>query len=134
MEEINVTTEILDLEEARSRLEEIKPEIDTLMKLSRDIRAMHGRMSDLDEDSAAASQLRARLDRLQDTWRDSLKRINEKGATVKDPSAGLIDFYCWHAGELVFLCWRHGEETINAWHGLHEGYAGRKPVSALTED
>jgi hypothetical protein len=28
----------------------------------------------------------------------------------------------------VLLCWRVGEAAVEYWHGLDEGYAGRKPV------
>ncbi len=52
--------------------------------------------------------------------------VNELGAYVKDPEIGLVDFYAWRGDEMVFLCWRHGEHDIVAWHGLDEGFAGRK--------
>ena len=48
---------------------------------------------------------------------------------LKDPMTGLIDFYTWVDGELAFLCWQHGEDSIEYWHGIEEGYRGRKPVS-----
>ena len=47
---------------------------------------------------------------------------------VKDPEIGLVDFYHWRNGELVFLCWRYDEPELTHWHGLHEGFAGRKPI------
>jgi len=28
----------------------------------------------------------------------------------------------------VNLCWKYGEHAITHWHGLDEGYAGRKPL------
>ena len=31
-------------------------------------------------------------------------------------------------GEEVLLCWQVGEEEIAYWHGLEEGFAGRKPL------
>jgi hypothetical protein len=31
-------------------------------------------------------------------------------------------------GEIVLLCWKYGEEAITHWHGLEEGFAGRKPI------
>ncbi len=28
----------------------------------------------------------------------------------------------------VYLCWRVGEPNIAFWHGVDEGFAGRKPI------
>jgi hypothetical protein len=28
----------------------------------------------------------------------------------------------------VLLCWEFGEEKINFWHGLNEGFQGRKEI------
>jgi hypothetical protein len=28
----------------------------------------------------------------------------------------------------VLLCWHVGEDSVTSWHGLEEGYAGRKPI------
>jgi hypothetical protein len=29
---------------------------------------------------------------------------------------------------VVLLCWKLGEEEIGYWHGVDEGFAGRKPL------
>jgi hypothetical protein len=55
-------------------------------------------------------------------------RIHELGALVKDLDDGLVDFPAKREGEDVLLCWRLGEEEIAFWHGLDEGYSGRKPL------
>jgi hypothetical protein len=47
---------------------------------------------------------------------------------VKDPRIALLDFPALREGEPVLLCWRLGEDEIGWWHGLDEGYAGRKPL------
>jgi len=54
--------------------------------------------------------------------------IHALGAIVKDLDQGLVDFPAHHAGEEVLLCWRVGEPEIEYWHGLEEGFAGRKPL------
>ena len=134
MKPLNITTEILELKEARDRLEEIKPRVARLMELSGEIRRLHPKLSALDPDSPTALGLSAELAGLHDEWRENLKAINELGGYVKDPTVGLLDFYSWLDGELVFLCWQHGEETIVFWHGLHEGRSGRKRVPAREDD
>lgn len=40
----------------------------------------------------------------------------------------LVDFLARRGREQVYLCWRLGEPEIRHWHGLHEGFAGRKPL------
>jgi hypothetical protein len=55
-------------------------------------------------------------------------RIHEVGALVKDLDVGLVDFPAMHDGEEILLCWRLGEAEIGFWHGLDEGFSGRKPL------
>jgi hypothetical protein len=52
--------------------------------------------------------------------------VHERGAIVKDVDTGLVDFPARLHGEEVLLCWRLGEEQVAHWHGLEEGFAGRK--------
>jgi hypothetical protein len=47
---------------------------------------------------------------------------------VKDIDVGLVDFPVRRGDETVLLCWKVGEDRIRFWHGLEEGYAGRKPL------
>lgn len=56
--------------------------------------------------------------------------IQGVGAQVKDLDRGLVDFPAQHpeSGETVLLCWQVGEEGIRYWHGLEDGFAGRKPL------
>jgi len=55
-------------------------------------------------------------------------RIHELGALVKDLDEGLVDFPAQREGEDVLLCWRLGEDEVGFWHGLEEGFSGRKPL------
>jgi hypothetical protein len=55
-------------------------------------------------------------------------RIHEVGALVKDLDAGLVDFPATRDGEEILLCWRLGEAEVGFWHGLDEGFSGRKPL------
>lgn len=52
------------------------------------------------------------------------------GVQVKDLDQGLVDFPARHPerDEPVLLCWRLGEDDVAYWHGLEEGFAGRKPL------
>lgn len=75
-------------------------------------------------------------------WRDRSRRIEELtrniqegigaimalGGVPKDLAMGLVDFPHLMDGREVNLCWRFGEASIAFWHGLDEGFAGRKPL------
>jgi hypothetical protein len=50
------------------------------------------------------------------------------GCQIKDLDVGLVDFPALRGREQVLLCWRLGEDRIRFWHGLQEGFAGRKPL------
>ncbi len=74
----------------------------------------------------------ARLDSLIDTELAGVARcvnaIHGLGGVVKDPDVGLVDFPARIEGIEAFLCWQLGEEQIDHWHGIEEGFAGRKPL------
>jgi hypothetical protein len=60
--------------------------------------------------------------------REVLENIQETGCVVKDLDIGLLDFPCLYRGREVYLCWKLGETGIEYWHGVEEGFAGRKPI------
>ena len=57
-----------------------------------------------------------------------LDEIMKLGGAPKDLGLGLVDFLHLRDGEEVNLCWKYGEREIRHWHGLDEGYTGRKPL------
>jgi hypothetical protein len=59
---------------------------------------------------------------------EAVNKIQEIGCVVKDLDQGLVDFPSLLAGKEVYLCWKLGEERIGFWHGVEEGFAGRKPL------
>ena len=58
----------------------------------------------------------------------SMEKIEEIGCLVKDLDIGLIDFPTLLSGEEVYLCWKLGESGIHFWHGVREGFQGRKAI------
>jgi hypothetical protein len=69
-----------------------------------------------------------RIEQLTERMRDGLEKIAEHGGVPKDLGLGLVDFPHLRDGREVSLCWKYGEREIRHWHGLDEGYAGRKPL------
>jgi hypothetical protein len=62
--------------------------------------------------------------------KEAVEKIQEYGCLVKDLDIGLIDFPTLFHGEEVYLCWKLGESGIQFWHGVHEGFRGRKQIDA----
>jgi hypothetical protein len=60
--------------------------------------------------------------------KDAMAEIDAIGVQVKDLDIGLLDFPCMVDGRTVLLCWKLGEKEITHWHGVSEGFAGRKPI------
>jgi len=130
MEKLNVVTDVLEVDEVRRRLPEVRKALQPLMETTRRIKERFRVWQRLSSQGPPdeAEDLRKELDRLDSKWRAAMKNVNAHGAYVKDPEIGLVDFYHWRNGELVFLCWRYDEPELTHWHGLHEGFAGRKPI------
>lgn len=78
----------------------------------------------------------------QTTWRERVQQLEELtreiqrgltaivnlGGAPKDLGMGLVDFPSLLDNQEVNLCWRFGETKIKFWHGLDEGYGGRKAL------
>ena len=60
--------------------------------------------------------------------KEAIDGIHEYGCLVKDLDTGLIDFPTLFNGQEVYLCWKLGESGIRFWHGVEEGFRGRKPI------
>jgi len=60
--------------------------------------------------------------------KDAMAEIDAIGVQVKDLDIGLLDFPFEVDGQIVLLCWKLGESAITHWHGISEGFAGRKPI------
>jgi hypothetical protein len=87
--------------------------------------SMMGGMA-MDRDKAIDA--RNRRDAVAAKLRGAVEQVQELGCVVKDLDTGLIDFPTLFRGEEVYLCWRLGEPAIGFWHGVDEGFRGRKAI------
>ena len=55
-------------------------------------------------------------------------RIESLGCVVKDIDLGLVDFPAMLQDEPIYLCWKLGESSVAYWHGLEEGFGGRRAL------
>lgn len=67
-----------------------------------------------------------------------MSELEEIGCYFKDWNftSGLVDFPSVVDEEEVFLCWKNDEDKIRFYHGIDDGFAGRKPIpeELLEED
>ena len=85
-------------------------------------------MGGISVDTATAEKWKAQRDSSGQALKQALEKIEEIGVVVKDLDVGLVDFPTLYKGEEVYLCWRMDESDIAHWHGVHEGFAGRKEI------
>jgi len=126
-------------EEANDALSVVGPLVERLVSARQRFLAASGRLADVrrkvtgngggldpgrvDEAQAAAEGVAGEIGLL-------VAELEEAGVQVKDLDRGLVDFPARHpeSGDLVLLCWHLGEERVAHWHGLEDGFAGRKPL------
>lgn len=51
--------------------------------------------------------------------------LRDLGVDFKGFEEGLVDFPAEIDGRRVYLCWRLGEESVEHWHEVDAGFAGR---------
>lgn len=73
-------------------------------------------------------QWRSRQEALARRLREMVNEIHTFGCQVKDLDSGLLDFPTLYRGQEALLCWKLGEDRIGYWHGMEEGFRGRKLI------
>jgi hypothetical protein len=85
-------------------------------------------MGGMTVDRNQAIDTRKRRDTSAASLRSAIEQVQAIGCVVKDLDIGLIDFPTEFRGEEVYLCWKLGEPKIEFWHGMEEGFSGRKAI------
>jgi hypothetical protein len=106
----------------------LKSEYDEAEQVMRSITERIMVMGGIIVDSKRAAEDRARRDSLGERLKSVLESIQDSGCLVKDLEKGLVDFPTLFKGEEVYLCWKVDEPSIAFWHGIREGFAGRKAI------
>lgn len=114
-----------------------------LQQLAREIVERKQRLATLQAGRSAASadpysaelsqieeSLQADLSRLQ----DYMQELADLGVEPKGAVEGLVDFPAVRQGRPIYLCWRLGEESVQFWHDLESGYAGRQAIAQESGD
>ncbi len=80
------------------------------------------------QSSRQASTLARHVRAIQLRIVELVEKIQTHGCIVKDIDLGLIDFPALRGDQIVNLCWKMDEPEVGFWHGMDEGFAGRKPL------
>jgi hypothetical protein len=124
-------------EEANALLEQVRPVAESLVAHRRAFTVAAARRARLtqrisgnggDFDPQEPSDLDEQLQREAEAVAGAVEELQALGVLVKDLDRGLVDFPALRDGEEVLLCWQVGEGEVGYWHGLEEGFAGRKPL------
>lgn len=81
------------------------------------------------------------LDVLQEKWtayeaafQRWIRYFSDRHIVLRDIGRGLVDFpYRARDGSIYLLCWCLGDDGVMAFHGPHEGFLGRKPITLLPD-
>jgi hypothetical protein len=128
---------IFTLEEANAVLVELRPVVERATLHRRKLAEAQRRQAELitriggNGGDLQPSDLREAVEAIQ---REAaavaacVEKIDAAGVQIKSLEEGLLDFPARRDGEDVLLCWKLGEDEIRYWHGVDEGFAGRKPL------
>jgi hypothetical protein len=78
-------------------------------------------------------RLRLRMRGIVDQMQADVAWLDERDIVLRDIATGLVDFPALVSGHQVWLCWHLGEHVVGWWHGIDEGFAGRRPLEALPD-
>jgi hypothetical protein len=124
-------------EEANELLAKVRPLAEELVQRRRGFAVTTARRARLvsriagnggDFDPQEPRALEEQLEREAEAIVGCVRRLEQLGLLVKDLDRGLVDFPALRRGEEVLLCWQVGEDEVAHWHGVEEGFAGRKPL------
>jgi len=122
------------VDEANHFLPQLQHSLLRLQEMKQDLQIKYHQLQEAKAtvDQAAPNDLffqeEAELEFLMFSANSLLGQIQQRGVQVKDIDTGLCDFPALMHGQDVLLCWRLGEQQVAHWHGLYEGYLGRKEI------
>jgi len=116
---------------------EAKKTLPLVKKIVKDILDTSREMRMIAEEIGGKVEKDPRIQKMADDIEDFMMELEEIGCFFKDWNfqIGLVDFPAMIDGKEVFLCWRSDEDDIMYYHGVDDGFAGRKiiPPEELTD-
>ena len=125
------------LEEANQKIPWLEVQVQDMVSLGKNIQRLRLDLDNIlrkgssnghgDIDQYVAGN-RKETDAAVDRLRGLAQEINDSGIILKDLEQGLVDFPTLWEGREVYLCWLLGESSIQFWHEIDTGFAGRQPL------
>ena len=117
------STKYFTPKEARKTLPLVKKIVKDILDASFQVRT-------ISEQMGRDAQENPEVKKLLDDINYFMNELEEIGCYYKDWnfSIGLVDFPSIIDDEEVLLCWRSDEVDVLYYHGVNEGYAGRKLI------
>jgi hypothetical protein len=101
----------------------------------RELRKTSARRPRLDESGAATKTVDSRITNdireLERELEEAKAELEELGCYLRDAEKGLVDFPAFVGTEMVYLCWVPDEPSVTHYHGMREGFIGRKPIPTV---
>ena len=126
------------VKEANAILPQIKVLVEEIIEKRDEIYyniARYEELSDLEEKSDKEDlemmYAKSMVMMLESEIKEIIDTIQNFGVLVKGIDPVIVDFPSKNENEDIFLCWKEDEEEIMYWHGINEGFKGRKPISLL---
>ncbi len=125
------------VEEANAAVVKLRPVVERMVEHGRKLATAQRSQTQLvtriagnggDLQPSDLRELAETIQREADAIAACAEEINAGGAQIKSLEEGLLDFTSRRDDEDVLLCWKLGEDEIRYWHGVDEGFAGRKPL------
>lgn len=128
---------IFTVEEANAALVELRPIVERMVGHRRNLTAAQVQQTELvtriagnggDMSPGELRELAATIESEAAAIAECAEHVNQAGVQIKSLEEGLLDFPARRGDEDVLLCWKLGEDEIAFWHGVDEGFAGRRPL------
>ena len=126
------------LDQAQKSLGQVEPIVRRIKSLHEEFREAEAEIQDVTQkvmvsggmrvDLGSMAAYKRRRDASGGHLRESIESLQDIGCLLKDFETGLVDFPTQFRGEEVYLCWKLGEKGICFWHGIDEGFGGRKKI------
>ncbi len=112
------------VDEVNQRLPLVKRIVNDILQTGRELEKLRNQ-PDVPDTGQHVRRLTADL-------RAFIKELEDLGGFYKDWQfeIGLVDFPGEINGRQVLLCWRGDEDSVSHYHGMDDGYQGRKKIPA----